>query len=468
MFMDLVDQYVKSINEGAVPTIRTAWENVVAIECQRLLKNSIQFYKDRMEAVLKNDILEDEDFTKNHSQIWLDTIKYFKSRSVGDDSDQYEIQLQQNVDDIYKQFRLSNEQKSQVQCEEVIDNLIKSLQRQVEEREISTPDQLNAVWSVVENNYIQQAKGPMRLRVLKKKFTKFFDFSRKVAEYMVERVEEEARQRIKQEQERYQKLETTFTDIDQKWQITQQTNNELSAKVNNTVQANISLNVELQGAREQSRQEKELLNEIKKRIEDELETKTGEIGNIKAEFSKLTNTIDGVYARFAKARTIYINSSQKLKFFLEQSNSVTPHPFHKLYDEVCLTLEFTKQGVVHKKSAKKVVGWQKRTLILQDNLLFYFKDNKPSPAETKGCVFLDGKVKVQTTPKAAFSKDNVFEITTGNRSFYFQADNDKERDSWIEALKRAMMYFEFCASEFNFDGKADDKLKSKVLSKKDK
>jgi len=199
-----------------------------------------------------------------------------------------------------------------------------------------------------------------------------------------------------------------------------------------------------------------------------LETKTGEIGNIKAEFSKLTNTIDGVYARFAKARTIYINSSQKLKFFLEQSNSVTPHPFHKLYDEVCLTLEFTKQGVVHKKSAKKVVGWQKRTLILQDNLLFYFKDNKPSPAETKGCVFLDGKVKVQTTPKAAFSKDNVFEITTGNRSFYFQADNDKERDSWIEALKRAMMYFEFCASEFNFDGKADDKLKSKVLSKKDK
>jgi len=82
---------------------------------------------------------------------------------------------------------------------------------------------------------------------------------------MVERVEEEARQRIKQEQERYQKLETTFTDIDQKWQITQQTNNELSAKVNNTVQANISLNVELQGAREQSRQEKELLNEIKKK-----------------------------------------------------------------------------------------------------------------------------------------------------------------------------------------------------------
>jgi len=82
---------------------------------------------------------------------------------------------------------------------------------------------------------------------------------------MVERVEEEARQNIKQEQERYKKLETTFTDIDQKWQITQQTNNELSAKVNNTVKENITLNVELQGAREQSRQEKDLLNEIKKK-----------------------------------------------------------------------------------------------------------------------------------------------------------------------------------------------------------
>jgi len=179
MFMDLVDQYVKSINEGAVPTIRTAWENVVAIECQRLLKNSTQFYKDRMEIVLKNDILEDEDFTKNHSEIWLETIKYFKSRSVGDDSDQYEIQLQQNVDDIYKQFRLSNEQKSQVQCEDIIDNLIKALQRQIEEREISTPDQLNAVWNVVENNYMQQAKGPMRLRVLKKKIYKVFRFFKK-------------------------------------------------------------------------------------------------------------------------------------------------------------------------------------------------------------------------------------------------------------------------------------------------
>eukprot|EP00966_Prymnesium_polylepis_P098260 2275633-Prymnesium_polylepis.1 len=55
MLLALTDAYVKAINEGALPTISTAWQNVVVIECERALKAGSALYRDGAAAAANRD-----------------------------------------------------------------------------------------------------------------------------------------------------------------------------------------------------------------------------------------------------------------------------------------------------------------------------------------------------------------------------------------------------------------------------
>jgi hypothetical protein len=50
VLVELARNYVAAMNAGSVPTIRTAWENVVETENQQLIAAAVASYKDKYAA----------------------------------------------------------------------------------------------------------------------------------------------------------------------------------------------------------------------------------------------------------------------------------------------------------------------------------------------------------------------------------------------------------------------------------
>jgi hypothetical protein len=51
-FVLLTQAYLRSLNEGVVPTINSAWDNVVAIQGQKAANESVDIYRRAMETVI--------------------------------------------------------------------------------------------------------------------------------------------------------------------------------------------------------------------------------------------------------------------------------------------------------------------------------------------------------------------------------------------------------------------------------
>jgi len=51
MISSLLDQYVRAINEGAVPNISTAWENVIDTEIRRSYETAMKLYKEKTDKL---------------------------------------------------------------------------------------------------------------------------------------------------------------------------------------------------------------------------------------------------------------------------------------------------------------------------------------------------------------------------------------------------------------------------------
>jgi hypothetical protein len=57
MLSNLLDQYTKAINDGAVPNITTAWDNVVNMEIKKANELAIKLYKEKTDKLSSNNEL---------------------------------------------------------------------------------------------------------------------------------------------------------------------------------------------------------------------------------------------------------------------------------------------------------------------------------------------------------------------------------------------------------------------------
>ncbi|KAL1519577.1 hypothetical protein AB1Y20_023091 [Prymnesium parvum] len=98
MLLGLTDAYVKAINEGALPTISTAWQNVVVIECERAVKAGAALYRDGAAAAANSDPpLAPEEWEKLHTELRGKALATFRAIAVGDSSE-YEGQMLQGIE----------------------------------------------------------------------------------------------------------------------------------------------------------------------------------------------------------------------------------------------------------------------------------------------------------------------------------------------------------------------------------
>ena len=110
MLLELCHSYTKAINDGVVPSIKSAWSYVCQNECQRAIYESTKSYQDAMvehfDAAKSG--LDIKILTQGHEIFTQNAIQGFKQRAVGGDTDEFELILRQEIakkyDDIHSKF----------------------------------------------------------------------------------------------------------------------------------------------------------------------------------------------------------------------------------------------------------------------------------------------------------------------------------------------------------------------------
>lgn len=112
MLLELCHSYTKAINDGLVPSIKSAWSYVCLNECQRAINESVRIYEADMKQYLINAkkgqdiqiLINDEEMIRESS------ISGFKQRAVGSDTDEFERILRKEIhkkfNEIKKEFNL--------------------------------------------------------------------------------------------------------------------------------------------------------------------------------------------------------------------------------------------------------------------------------------------------------------------------------------------------------------------------
>lgn len=107
MLLELCHSYTKAINQGSVPSIKSAWSYVCENECQRAIQESIAAYEISMkeflaEAKHKADILvlqEGEEMVREQA------LRIFKQKAVGGDTEQFEKLMRKEINKKYAEIK---------------------------------------------------------------------------------------------------------------------------------------------------------------------------------------------------------------------------------------------------------------------------------------------------------------------------------------------------------------------------
>ena len=93
-------------------------------------------------------------------------------------------------------------------------------------------------------------------------------------------------------------------------------------------------------------------------------------------------------------------------------------------------------GWLQKKSPSFLKGYQKRFFMIVDdgNILVWFKDESIS-GKTKGYIDIN---EIETIKRSSSITD--FEIKYGGRLFQLRAENESEREKWIQGLNTLQKY----------------------------
>ena len=95
MLVSLLQSYVTSINEGAVPNIENAWTYICKTQCNNALQNAYNEYEDMMrDTLLHSWPLAPEYLTSIHKDCREQALRSYKRAAVGDYREQYLDELE--------------------------------------------------------------------------------------------------------------------------------------------------------------------------------------------------------------------------------------------------------------------------------------------------------------------------------------------------------------------------------------
>ena len=106
MLLELWHSYVKAVNKGTVPSIKSAWSYVCMNECQRAIESAIQAYEQEMWKYIEQAKQEENIIVIEQAQevIYEEILSIFKQKAVGDTLS-FEASLRHEISQKYNEIR---------------------------------------------------------------------------------------------------------------------------------------------------------------------------------------------------------------------------------------------------------------------------------------------------------------------------------------------------------------------------
>jgi hypothetical protein len=159
----LARKYCEAINQGCIPTIRSAWESVVTIQAQNALQAAVALYQSEYPA--DSNVVEESDLRERHAQCSAACMTLLNERAVGDPS--FKLSLEKKLGEALSkelQTRLaSNLMQSTLLCRSTLDQAW--LVGAFDTKKFASGDDFRQSWASLMSSYEADARGPAKLSV---------------------------------------------------------------------------------------------------------------------------------------------------------------------------------------------------------------------------------------------------------------------------------------------------------------
>lgn len=91
------------------------------------------------------------------------------------------------------------------------------------------------------------------------------------------------------------------------------------------------------------------------------------------------------------------------------------------------------------KQGEYLKTWRRRWFVLKQGHIFWFLDEHVTKASKPRGIILVSSCLTIKGAEDVLNKPHAFELSTSHETMYFIADNDKEKEDWINAVGRSIV-----------------------------
>jgi len=124
-FIVLLKSYVDAINTGAVPTIKSAWDNVSDSECQAAMDAAIKTYIDGGVVVIQKFPLDSEELQEQHENLSELAGTEYQKRALGDMTLKYRSKLDERLNEEFIKLQRKNDEISEKKLQSIVGKIIR-------------------------------------------------------------------------------------------------------------------------------------------------------------------------------------------------------------------------------------------------------------------------------------------------------------------------------------------------------
>lgn len=167
-YINLVQCYIDAINHGAVPTIRSAWENVSELENKKAVELAVEEYKKYFQEKIEPGFPMESEELNNKNQVAAEVAReQFRLTALGETKQEFFEQLQKQLHDEFTKYSLKNDAASEQQCKSLLLQMFTDIDDSLNNNDYDTLSDLARAWTqLISNQYLKYAKGKFKYVLL--------------------------------------------------------------------------------------------------------------------------------------------------------------------------------------------------------------------------------------------------------------------------------------------------------------
>lgn len=287
MLAGIVDNYVHSINTGAVPNIESAWTYICQDHCQKTFEESLRHYEDRLSDRMLDNFPTSEEYLQSvHEELIEESLKRFRKGAMGEDAEKFGEELASKLKDRFLGLREENRREFERLLKDSMEEYFEEVDNRVKSGEVRTYSEFDKELKGLRSYFMDlEPQGPGKAAMVHQFL---FHKSSDAAHFLIknQRADLESKMGV---------LESSKKTLeDRLYQSEEQLNkekNDLSMKIlelesrkNDMGTKNEMLNARIQEMREER---ESLEDELCSRMEKQKEEARGLEGNLKKQLQEL-------------------------------------------------------------------------------------------------------------------------------------------------------------------------------------